>query len=273
MSQNTITKKGLNTFLHNHEELPKGITSKWCWKKYFFTTYKLPNKIMLMSEKQLAKTVERTRTDVKTFFQQYRLEAILISIPNGQIVESYTLLSVAFYLRRLLKEGSLNYHRFDLNYQQWEDLIFNLSIQQIKKTAVPNPCFFRSSFCLTTAKPINIQFDNGIQLEILILSSGEYRISFEAGMGCIGSSSNLLTDNSLKRGQLFSRLKLSREVIECQVVTKQGVKFVYTLRCSDWLALWEYFAYQKNRKAIYLLGACAQENIVVRVAKALENGN
>jgi hypothetical protein len=35
----------------------------------------------------------------------------------------------------------------------------------------------------------------------------------------------------------------------------------------------EYFAYQKNRKAIYLLGACAQENIVVRVAKALGNSN
>jgi hypothetical protein len=273
MNTNIITDKSLNTFHHISEEFPKAVMSKWYWGEYYLATYKLPNNVRVMSERQLAKAVGQPIQDVQSFLKQNHLQGISVRIPNGRIMKSYTLTILGFYLRQLLQNGRLNFHRFAFTYCQWEYFISDLLMPQIRENPIPNPYFFHSNYRLTSAKPIQVEFGNSIEMEILILGEGEYRIGFEEGMGCIGSNSNWLTDNSFKRGQLFSRLKLSNEVVECQVATSEGVKFFYSLCFSNWLLLWEYFAYQRNKKAIYLLRACAQESFAVRVAKALGNGN
>ena len=271
--KNITTNKNLTFPQQNSDELPKVVMAQWHWGRHAWATYKLPNGVMVMGERQLAKAVGQSRKDVKSFLKQNYLQGISVKIPNGKVIKSYTLSTVALYLRQLLKEGYLELHRFSLEYHQWEDLIIDLLYPQTRKPAAPNPWFFRGSYRIALAKSILIPFGNRVQLEVLILTSGEYRIGFEEGMSRIGSKSDWLTDSSPKRGQILSKLELSNEVVECQVATNEGIKVVYTLGCSDWLALWEYFAYQKNRKAIYLLKACAQEGIADRVTKALGGSN
>ena len=67
----------------------------------------------------------------------------------------------------------------------------------------------------------------------------------------------------------MSRLKLSKDIVECRVMTPEGFKSMYALSLPDWLSLWEYFANQKNRYAISLLKACAKEGIDVLIAQAI----
>ncbi|BAZ40231.1 hypothetical protein NIES4101_61920 [Calothrix sp. NIES-4101] len=266
---NLISQCHLNISFHSDDIYPQVVLSKFTWRKIFLPAYKLPNGVLVMSERQLAKVVYQSKQDVQKFLLKNHLQGVFVRIPNGKVIKSYTLPTLAFYLRQLLNNGRLSFHRFALTHCQWEDFIFDLLIPPTIESVAPNSYFFHSNSFLTSAKSIQLEFDNDIELEVLVFASGECRISIEAGMSCIGSNPAWLTDNSNKRGRLFERLKLSQQVVACQVLTDKVFKLVYTLGCADWLLLWEYFACHKNRKAIFLLRACAQENIAVRVVNKL----
>jgi len=252
-------------------EIPRTIAVRWWWKQHSWAAYQLPNGVKVMSDRQMALMVGQSKTNVKNFVESNNLETITVQIPNGVTIQGNTLPTVAAYLQQLLKEDNLQQHRLSLTRREWEELIKALSDNDLQngKLLVPNPRFFRSNYQVIAAKPIQIELENNITLEVLALPSGEYRIGYGEGLNCIQANPNWLLENSSKKARTLAQLKLSPFAVQCRVATKEGIKHMYTLGCDDWLSIWEYFANKGNRRATAVLKACAKESISSRVAKFL----
>jgi hypothetical protein len=252
-------------------ETPKAIAIRWWWKQYSWGAYELVNGIKVMSDRQMALIVGQAKTNVKNFVQLNNLHTITVQIPSKATIKGHTLPTVATYLQQLLKEDKLQQHRLSLSHDEWEELINALLDNDVqnKEPLVPNPKFFTSNYQVLTAKPIQIELENSITLEVLAMPSGEYRIGYDEGLNCIQSNPNWLLENSPKKAKTLTQLKLSPYPVKCLVPVAEGIKQIYTLGCDDWLSVWEYFANKGNRRATAVLKACAKESIALRVAKLL----
>ncbi|BAY99982.1 hypothetical protein NIES37_39650 [Tolypothrix tenuis PCC 7101] len=272
LPKNIKTNQNLKLSQATNSEPPRTVVAQWHWKRHVWAAYQLPNGVKVMSERQVALIVGKSKTDVRIFAEQKQLESIIVQIPNGKIIKGYTLPAVAVYLRQLFEQGYLLEHRLSLSRSEWKQLIEALSNPERGKAVTPNPCFFSGNYRLAKAQTIQIKLENHIYLQVLVVAPGEYRIGYDEGMRCIHSNCEWLIDNSPKRAKTLSKMKLSKEIVECRVNTPEGVKQVYTLTCEDWLSVWEYFANRGNTRATAILKACAQESIPLRVAKALSQG-
>ncbi|MDJ0733548.1 MAG: hypothetical protein QNJ47_05570 [Nostocaceae cyanobacterium] len=250
-------------------DIPQTAAVRWWWRGYSWAAYQLPNGLKVMSDRQMSLMVEQSKANVRNFVDAYNLETITVKTPNGMIIQAKTLPTAAAYLQLLLESGNLQHHRLSLNQYEWKDLIRTLSDNNLgkRKLLIPNPRFFEPNYRVVTAKPIEIEIVNNIVVEVLVLPSGEYRIGYSEGLNCIKVNPNWLLQDSHKKAKVFTRLKLSPLVVQCKVNTPSGTKRIHTLSCEDWLSIWEYFAKKRNRQAIAMLKACAEESIACRVGR------
>ncbi len=253
-------------------KIPNTTLSRWRWRHHYWTTYRLPDGTKVMSARQTARLVGQSKADVIDFVQSNNLETIDVRIPSKVVINAVTLPAIATYLQHLLEEGKLKHHRLSLCREEWEDFIEGLNFKSQKDFVLPNPCFFKSSSLVKRANPIQIQLNDEINLEVLVLATGEYRISYAQGLQCIEMNYDWLMDNSPKKARMLSKMGISHQAIECRFITELGVVQVHTFSCNDWLRIWEYFAKKSNKTAIKVLKACAEENISTRVEKVLSSG-
>ncbi|NJO63989.1 MAG: hypothetical protein HC836_39170 [Richelia sp. RM2_1_2] len=253
-------------------KIPNTTLSRWRWKHYYWAVYQLPDGTKVMSARQAARLIGQLKTDVIDFVQSNDLETIDVRIPSKVVINAITLPTIATYLQRLLEEDRLQNHRLSLCPEEWQEFIDALANQSKKDFFVPNSSFFKSDSLVKRANLIKIQLENDMSLEVLVLPTGEYRISHAQGLHCIEVNLDWLMDNSPKKARTLSNMKISRQAVECRFVTEQGIRQEYTFDCKDWLKIWEYFAKKGNKPAIALLKACAEENIPTRIEKVLRNG-
>ena len=254
---------------NQNSKIPKTTASNWRWKQYSWGAYQLPNGTKVMSARRVAQLAGQPNVDVIEFVQSNDLETINVIIPSRVVINAITLPSIAIYLRRLVEEDKLQHNRLSLSREEWGELIGALANPFFKENLIPNPCFFTSNCPPVRANATQIQLEDNVTLEVLILQTGEYRISCTEGLHCIQANSEWLMDTSSKKANIFSKMKLSHQTIECRFATEQGIRQVYTFGCNDWLSIWEYFAKKGNKRAITILKACAKENISVRVERML----
>ena len=253
-------------------KIPNTTLSRWRWKHHYWAAYQLPDGTKVMSVRQAARLIGQLKTDVIDFVQSNDLETIDVRIPSKVVINAIALPTIATYLQRLLEEDRLQNHRLSLCPEEWQEFIDALANQSKKDFFVPNSSFFKSDSLVKRANQIQIKLENDIHLEVLVLPTGEYRISHAQGLHCIEVNLDWLMDNSPKKARTLSKMKISRQAVECRFVTELGIRQVYTFLCNDWLRIWEYFAKKGNKSAIALLKACAEENIPTRVEKVLRNG-
>lgn len=225
-----------------------------------------------MSIRQIALLVGQPRKIVRDYLESNSSEAMTVQLSNGKITQVYSLSVGANYLQKLLDEGNLVYHPLSLTHIKWRELIRALRHPELGKAATPNPCFFTGDYRVSSANALQIQFENNINLEVLVLQSGEYRIEHHEGLKCIKSNPNWLTQHSKVKARILSQLKLSTDNVECRVNTQTGTKSIYALSLEDWLSVWEYFANKGNRRATAILKACALESISTRANRAMRFG-
>ncbi|MBF2018458.1 MAG: hypothetical protein IGS23_25330 [Rivularia sp. T60_A2020_040] len=255
--------------LNYNLKIPKTTVSIWRWKQNSWAAYQLPDGTKVMSARQAARLVGQPNTDVIDFMQSNNLETINVIIPSKVFINAITLSSIAIYLRHLLEENKLQRNRLSLCREEWEELIDALANPLSEEYLTPNPCFFISNCPPVKANATQIQLEDNVTLEVLVLQTGEYRISCTEGLHCIQANPEWLMNTSPKKAKVFSKMKLSHQTVECRFVTEQGIRQAYTFGCNDWLSIWEYFAKKGNKRAITVLKACAKENISVRVEKVL----
>lgn len=249
-------------------KVPQVKLASWDSKHYSCKTYQLPNGIRVMSVRQTALLVGQPRDTVRNYLESNSSDGITVEIPNGKIIQVYPLSVAADYLEKLLDEGDLLYHQLSLTYFKWKELIRALRNPKLGKTITPNPCFFNGNYRVSRASPLQIQFNDNTNLEVLVLQSGEYRIEHHEGLRCIKSNPDWLVKHSKIRARILSKLKLSNDNVECRVNTESGTTSIYALPIEDWLSVWEYFANRGNRQATAILKACALESISTRVSRA-----
>jgi hypothetical protein len=254
---------------HNNSEFPKVTFTSWYWRHCSWSAYQLPNGVKVMSKRQMGLLVGQPKCSVQNFVESNDLEAIAIQLPNGKLTQAYPLPVGAIYLQKLLNNGDLRSHRLLLNTSEWRQLIDALFHPSRGKAVTPNPCFFTGDYRVAAATSVQVMLENDINLEVLVLRSGEYRIEHCEGLKCIKSNSRWFSECSPVKAKIFDRLKLSKDAVECRVQREDAVKSIYALSLDDWLSVWEYFANKRNRRATAVLKACARESISARVAKSL----
>ena len=257
------------TSLNRNSKTPKTAASIWRWKQHSWSSYQLPDGMQVMSVRRVAQLVGQPNTNVIDFMKSNDLETINVRIPSKVVITAITLPSIAIYLRQLLEENKLQHNRLSLSHEEWEELIEALNNPYSKEHLTPNPRFFKSNCPPIKANTTQIQLADNIAVEVLILQTGEYRISCTEGLQCIEANPEWLMDISPKKARVFSKIKLSHQTIECRFATERGIKQAYTFSCNDWLSIWEYFAKKGNKRAITVLTACAKEHISERVQKVL----
>lgn len=250
-------------------KVPKTTASIWRWKQHSWAAYQLPDGMKVMSARQAARLVGQPNTDVIAFMQSNDLETINVIIPSRVVINAITLPSIATYLQWLLEEDKLQHNRLSLSREEWKELIDALFNPSFQEFLIPNPCFFTSNCPPVRANRIQIQLEDNIRLVVLVLQTGEYRISCAEGLNCIQANPEWLMDTSSKKARILSKMRLSHQAVECRFATEQGIKQAYTFNCNDWLSIWEYLAKKGNKRAITVLKACAKEHISVRVEKVL----
>jgi hypothetical protein len=263
-------KSNINSNSHgqSNPEVPQAKLASWYSKYYSCKTYQLPDGVQVMSSRQMTLLVDQPRDTVKNYLASNSSDATRVQIPNRKIIQVYPLSVAANYLQKLLDDGDLLNHRLSLTYFKWQQVIRALRNSKLGKGITPNPYFFNGNYRVISASPLQIQFDNNINLEVLVLKSGEYRIEHHEGLKCIKSNPNWLTHHSRVRAKIMSKLSLSPDNVECLVNTESGTASIYALTFEDWLSLWEYFANRGNRRATSILKACALESISTRIYRA-----
>ena len=252
-------------------EMPKTVIGYWHWKQYSWSVYELPNGMKVMSDRQMGLLVGQPKVNVSIFVQSNGLETIRVELPNGKQTQVYPLSVAAIYLQKLLDKGLLKVHRLPLDNDEWQDVITALCNPVRDKAVTPNPYFFTGDYRVTVAKALPIKLDNNINLEILVLRSGEYRIEHREGLKSISSNPGWLVQYSPSKAKIFSRLKLSTDTVECRVITDKEIKSIYALSFEDWLSVWEYFANKGNRQATAILKAWAKESIASRISRLMND--
>lgn len=267
----TVTPHNFRTIVYPNQNsrILKTTASNWRWKQHSWAAYQLPDGMKVMSARRVAQLAGQPITDVIDFVQSNDLETLNVIIPSRVVINAITLPSIAIYLQRLLEENKLQHNRLSLSRDEWGEIIDALTNPSFGEDLTPNPYFFRSKCPPVRANATQIRLEDNITLEVLILQTGEYRISCTEGLNCIQANPEWLMDTSPKKARVFSKMKLSHQTIECRFVTEQGIKQAYTFSCNDWLSIWEYLAKKGNKRAITVLKACAKERISVRVQKVL----
>ncbi|MEM7580378.1 MAG: hypothetical protein ACFB02_22685 [Mastigocoleus sp.] len=250
-------------------EYPRVILASRNIDLYKYWVYQLPNGSQVMTKRQIGKFVEQSRDDVDTFIKYHDMEAMTVELPNRELTQVYSLSTCVAYLERLLANGRLRFHRLSLKPREWDKLIDLLSTDKGGKAITPNPCYFDGSYSVVSAQAIPIQLNEGIDLEILVLPSGEYRIEHEEGLRCIKAPSKWLSTHSSNKAKIFNKLKLSRDIVECRIHDKESEKSLYTLNFSEWLSIWKHFASRRNTKAVAVLTSFARTNLHVRICQTI----
>ena len=269
MNQNNHIETNAQPNQNQEVQLPKVSISYWRSHGKSWRTYQLPNGAKCMSERQMALLVGQPKNLVRDFIESRNLENLVVQVDNGLGVKVYPLSVAAIYLSTLLKNGNLDQHPLGISRGEWHSLIKSLYQKETSLGSMPNPDFFTGNYRVEIAQELRFELPTHIRMQILVLQSGEYHIEYRQGLKCIQHNSNWLLNYSPKKARILSRLKLSKDIVECRVMTPEGFKSMYALSLPDWFSLWEYFANQKNRYAISLLKACAKEGIDVLIAQAI----
>ena len=263
----------LNTHQYCDKQLPRVSTTSWHYHDKSWKAYQLPNGALFMSDRQMALLVGQPKNIVRSFIESQSLETLTAQIENGVEVQIYPLSVAAIYLSTLLKNGDLDKHPTQLSRREWHSLIKGLCNFKPASGNTPNPCFFSGNYWVEIANPLSVEIEADISIQVLVLQSGEYRIEYQAGLRCVGHDPDWLVNYSYKKARTLSDLILSKDITECRVVTKHGLKSVYALSIRDWLAIWEHFANRGNRLATAILKACATEAIDVLIERAIARKN
>jgi hypothetical protein len=272
MSRNKNQQYQPNIPSDNDLQLPKVSISYWRCHGQSWRTYQLPNGAKLMSDRQMAQLVGQPKNIVREFIESQNLERIDVRVDNGKLVRAYPLSVAAIYLSKLLNDGDLDKHPLGISRGEWHSLIKGLCKKESGQGSMPNPCFFTGNYRVEIANLLRVKLSANINMQILVLQSGEYHIEYREGLKRIQHNTNWLLNYSSKKARTLSGLKISQDIVECQVKMEDGFQSMYSLSIQDWLSLWEYFANQKNRYAIALLKACAKQGIDVLINKAIEEG-
>ena len=261
--------------IHQHydAQLPRVSISYWRYYEQCWKAYQLPNGALFMSNRQMALLVGQPKKIVRSFIESLSLETLTVHIDNGVEVQVYPLSVAAIYLSTLLKNGELDKHPLLFSRREWHSLIKALCKFEPASRSTPNPCFFTGNYWVEIAKKISVELEVNLNMQVLVLQSGECRIEYEEGLRCVQHDSNWLVNYSSKKARTLSDLKLSKDITECRVMEKDGFISIYALSIPDWLSLWEHFALRGNRNAIALLKTCAKEGIDVRIKKAISEAN
>jgi hypothetical protein len=251
---------------------PKVTYSHWQFSGKIWRTYQLSDGEKLMSDRQMALLVGRSKKAVKKFIESRRLETHIVRVGNGRLVKVYPLSVAAIYLSTLLREGHLQKHRFNISRDDWYCIIKALSDSESESNPILNCYFFTGNYLVESGEPLQVRFDANISLQVLVLHSGEYRIDYREGLRYINRSVDWFIHESPKKAKSLANLGLSRDIVECRIRIQEEFQSMYALSLQDWLSIWGYFAKKGNRKAIALLNACAREGIEALIAKAIEEG-
>jgi hypothetical protein len=269
MSQNENQQYQLNIASANDLQFPRVSISYWRCHGQSWRAYQLPNGSKLMSDRQMAQLVGQPKNIVREFIESQNLERMDVRVDNGKLVRTYPLSVAAVYLSTLLRDGNLDSHPLGISRGKWHSLIKALCKKEPGRGTMPNPCFFTGDYRVEIAHPLRLQLEANTSMQILVLQSGEYHIEYREGLKRIQHNTNWLLNYSPKKARTLSSLKISQDIVECQVRMEEGFQSMYSLSIQDWLSLWEYFANQKNRYAIALLKACAKSGIDVLIARAI----
>lgn len=261
--------------------LPLIKLTRWRYKHYACAVYQLPNGDLVMSDRQAAVPLGQSKENTKAFFQTYKLDTIAVQLPNRKIISAYSLPTVAIYWRYLLESHLIPQRLIDKF--DWEELIDSLQNahqQNEKQLLMPkvtqkeqNSTVLATQSTkpyLITAYSIVLKLQAKLQLEVLVLPEQEYRISYDAGLKIIGAYPGWLQELPSSPYRLKTLLKrgFSGLAKTCIINTEEKTEIVKCLSLSDWLTVWEVFAYRGNSKAAAVLKACAEETIPARVRAA-----
>ncbi|NJS16478.1 MAG: hypothetical protein HC787_05180 [Nostocaceae cyanobacterium CSU_2_110] len=266
-------KDNINIDPNYHAQLPRVSISCWRYYEQCWKAYQLPNGALFMSDRQMALLVGQPKNIVRSFIESFSLETLTVQIDNGVEVQVYPLSVAAIYLSTLLKNGELDKHSLMFSRREWHSLIKALCKFEPASHNTPNPCFFTGNYWVEIARKISVELEVNLNIQVLLLQSGECRIEYQEGLRCVQHDSNWLVNYSSKKARTLSDLKLSKDITECRVMEKDGFISIYALSIPDWLSLWEHFALRGNRNAIALLKICAKEGVDVRIKKAIFEAN
>ncbi|NJN10439.1 MAG: hypothetical protein HC815_21585 [Richelia sp. RM1_1_1] len=266
-------KDNINIDPNYHAQLPRVSISYWRYYEQCWKAYQLPNGALFMSDRQMALFVGQPKKIVRSFVDSLSLETLSVQIDNGVEVQVYPLSVAAIYLSTLLKNGDLDKHPLLFSRREWHSLIKALCRFEPASHNTPNPCFFTGNYWVEIARKISVELEVNLNIQVLLLQSGEYRIEYQEGLRCVQHDSNWLVNYSPKKARILSGLKLSKDITECRVMEKDGFISIYALSIQDWLSVWEHFANRGNRLATALLKTCAKVGIDVQIARAISGAN
>lgn len=256
---------------NSHLGYPKVSYSHWQFSGKTWRAYQLSNGNKLMSDRQMALLVGQSKRTVRQFIESRRLETHIVRVDNGRLVRVYPLSVAAIYLSTLLRKNDLEKHPMGFSRDNWYGLIRALSHYKLESDNILNSYFFNGNYLVESGESLKVRFDTEINVQVLALHSGEYRIEHREGLRCIKRDVNWFIYDSPKKAKSLSNLRLSRDIVECRVRIQQEFQSMYALPLQDWLSVWGYFAKKGNRKAIALLKACAQDGIEALIAQAVED--
>jgi hypothetical protein len=269
MNQQKNIKTNPQPNKNKDSQLPRVSISYWRFRGKSWKAYQLPNGAKFMSDRQMALLVGQPKKIVREFIESQNLERIDVQVDNGTGIRVYPLSVAAIYLSKLLNDGDLDKHPLGISRGEWHSLIKALCKKEAGRGSMPNPCFFTGDYRVEIANRLQVKLSANINLQVLILQSGEYYIEYREGLKCIQHNTNWLMHYSPKKAKTLSALRISKDIVECRVRMEKGFERVYSLSLQDWLSLWEYFANQKNRYAIALFKACVKEGIYVLINRAI----
>lgn len=264
-------------------EVPKVLPVRWQWKHGFIRAYQLPNGMLVMSDSQMAFPARQYSKAAKEFVIKRNLNTVLVQLPNHKLAYFNTLATVATYWKHLLASGempeSIN------STTDWENLIKaledaslhpNIKLRLLPRLDENHEVSVKAREPVSiSAQPLllNLQMNSKatLRLEVLALSTGEYRISQLSGLAAVGAFSNWLSElnNSSRKLNALRKRGFEGKTVTCHIHTPTGRRTLVTLSVDDWLTIWEYFANRGNTKATAILKACAKESIPRRAAAAM----
>lgn len=262
------------------KEISKVTVSKLRWQQYSWTAYKLPIGQLVFSDRQMALAVGQSKKAAQDFVHNNNLNTILVQLPNGTQMRANPLSTVAAYWKSLLKLGLITNFSNSFDWEEFLEWVEKSASKFLKTEGCSISKFKTDTQNLKTvvsAQPIKLQLQDGLatsnqnlQLEVLVLFSGEYRINYQSGLAVIGTNSNWLKElkNSPRKLRSIENKGFSGLSKFCYVHTSNGVQEIETLSIDDWLTIWEYFANHGNTKASAVLKACAKESLQKRAAIA-----
>ncbi|KAB8313902.1 hypothetical protein SD81_040760 [Tolypothrix campylonemoides VB511288] len=264
------------------KEIPIVTATKLRWQHYTWTAYKLPTGQLVFSDRQMALAVGQSKEAALDFVRSNNLNTILVQLPNRTLMKANPLSTVAAYWKSLHQLGFTNCSN-SFNWKEFLEWVEQSASKSLKSELCPISKFKMDTQNLKTvvsAQPIKLQLQNSytsnqnLQLEVLALSSGEYRISHQSGLAVIGTNLNWLKElkNSPRKLRTLENKGFTGLSKFCYVHTPDGAQEIETLSLDDWLTIWEYFANHSNTKASAVLKACAKESIPKRAAIAATAG-